>query len=138
MLYRKIIFVAIYIFTQPKFLLSQENSVKEFSIEDVVFLDSDTLMTKDPIIEIDSIIKYVHRKVTEYNFSFPHQGKITGKYKMQLLWKSDSMILVNCFCGELPSKNWKETYVDVSDGGKCYFECFYVVGEKKVFDFNIR
>jgi len=65
-------------------------------------------------------------------------------YTRQYFGMTDDMgkkiIYVNGFCSDKKRrlKKWKIDLVNVHDGGDCYFNCYYLIAEKKIIEFQVQ
>ena len=83
--------------------------------------------------------------VAKYSNKFTHDNTQINDYQdyykqvYGLIDKNENkIILLNCFCSVKDISYWKEKYVSIMGGGKCFFSIKINLNERKIFDFWIN
>jgi hypothetical protein len=119
---------------QVAILDSAKYSILKFDPSPFNFIDWEIPNCSRPSILLSSEIleleDQLEKSVVEFN---TYQRSINGsydpinltQYKRQLIvfinTNGEKEVLVNCFCSNANEPNWKNNFVDVIDGGECYF-----------------
>tara|TARA_B100000949_G_C14048314_1_gene352486 strand:- start:63 stop:614 length:552 start_codon:yes stop_codon:yes gene_type:complete len=85
--------------------------------------------------------KFDRRVIEEYNIDIDRSTIDLKKYKRQYISVVNSYgqkeVWINCFC--IPAiEYWKESIVNIDDGGNCFFNLKVNLSKGEFYDFNVN